>query len=119
MMKAFKLRCAATLLVTGSFPSVTWAQDHNYVPGWAITTNHEYRGAEGGEWKAKTELFNVLGAQSPAARCTLQNLSEADGNVIVNQYRSRERKTNTATALQAARQQVDAHHRRLNAQGKC
>lgn len=118
-MTIFKRKCAAVLLAAISFPHAISAQDHNYVPGWAITTNHEYRGAGGGEWKAKTELFKALSAQNPAARCTLENLSEADGNVIVNQYRSRERKTNAATALQAARQQVEAHHRRLTAQGKC
>ncbi len=118
-MKNFKCRCAVALMVASGFANASWAQDYNHVPGWANTTNHRYKGSEGGEWKAKTELFNVLGARSAAARCTLQNLSEADGNVIVNQYRSRERKTNAATALQVARQQVDAHHRRLKAQGKC
>ncbi len=95
------------------------AQDYNYVPGWADTTNHRYKGGEKGEWKAKTELFKRLGAQSPHAPCTLQHLSEADGNIIVNQYRSRERKTNSATAFRVAQQQVNAHHRRLRAQGRC
>lgn len=118
-MKKLNIKGAGILLAASSFTHAAGAQDHNYVPGWATTTNHEYRGSEGGEWKAKTDLFNVLGARSPASRCTLQNLSEADGNVIVNQYRSRERKTNTATALRAAEQQVDAHHRRLKSQGKC
>lgn len=60
------------------------------MPGWAITTNHGSRGQEDEKWAAKTELFNVLGARSAAALYTLQNLSEADGNVIVNQYRRRE-----------------------------
>ena len=112
------LKCAA-LLAAASCPGSVWAQDYNYVPGWANTTNHEYKGDKGGEWKAKTELFDRLGARSPAARCTLRNLSEADGNVIVNQYRSRERKTNSATAFRVAQQQVDAHHRQLKARGKC
>ena len=107
----------ATAMIV-SCPASVCAQDYNHVPGWANTTNHRYRGNDGGEWKAKTELFGRLG-QSPATKCTLRNLSEADGNVIVNQYRSRERKTNAATAFRVAQQQVEAHHRRLKIQGKC
>jgi len=118
-MHKLGLSCAAMLLAMSGVSGSVSAQDFNYVPGWANTKNHEYKGKNKGEWKAKTELFNRLGARNPDARCTLKNLSEADGNVIVNQYRSRERKTNAATAFRAAQQQVDAHHRRLKARGKC
>jgi hypothetical protein len=118
-VRGLGLACAAILAIAGSAPAGALAQDYNYVPGWANTTNHEYKGPRTGGWKAKTELFERLGRRSPAARCTLKNLSEADGNVIVNQYRSRERKTNAATAFRVAEQQVAAHHRRLKAQGKC
>ena len=118
-MVKFPLRRAAIVVAAIFVPTSLWAQDYNYVPGWADTTNHKYKGGKPGEWKAKTELFERLGRQSSGARCTLKNLSEADGNVIVNQYRGRERKTNAATAFRAAQQQVDAHHKRLKAQGKC
>lgn len=118
MVKYF-VRRAAILGLAISVPSSVWAQDYNYVPGWADTTNHRYKGEKKGEWKAKAELFDRLGRQDPNARCVLKNLSEADGNVIVNQYRSRERKTNAAAAFRLAQQQVDAHHKRLKAQGKC
>ncbi|MCW2370059.1 hypothetical protein [Sphingobium sp. B11D3D] len=118
-MTKLERMCTTILLAVGAISNTGWAQDYNYVPGWANTTNHQYKGEESGEWKAKTELFKVLGAQSAASRCTLQNLSEADGNVIVNQYRSRERKTDTPTALKVAQQQVNAHHKRMRAQGKC
>jgi hypothetical protein len=117
-MGKYGCKYAAILFATSGVLSPAWAQDYNYVPGWADTTNHEYKGEKRGEWKAKTDLFNRLGT-SPNAKCTLRNLSEADGNVIVNQYRSRERKTNSATAFRVAQQQVEAHHRRLKAQGKC
>ncbi|MEN3749882.1 hypothetical protein TPR58_22105 [Sphingomonas sp. HF-S3] len=118
-MRKFGLACAAILLAAGVAPTAAVAQDYNYVPGWANTTNHKYKGPRSGGWKAKTDLFERLGRRSPAALCTLKNLSEADGNVIVNQYRSRERKTNAAAAFRMAEQQVAAHHRRLKARGKC
>ena len=111
--------CAAAMLALGGLWAPVGAQDYNYVPGWANTTNHAYKGTRGGEWKAKTDLFGQLGARNPSSKCALRNISEADGNVIVNQYRSRARKTNSATAFRAAQQQVEAHHRRLKAQGKC
>ncbi len=101
-MRIFGKGWVALTLSAGAFTTAGWAQDYNYVPGWANTTNHEYKGGERGEWKAKTELFKVLGSRNAASLCTLKNLSEADGNVIVNQYRSRERKTNTATAFKVA-----------------
>lgn len=118
-MPRYGLSGAAILFALGGVAAPVSAQDYNYVPGWADTTNHRYKGGEKGEWKAKTALFSRLGAQSSGAKCTLGQLSEADGNVIVNQYRSRERKTNAATAFRVAQQQVEVHHRRLKAQGKC
>lgn len=95
------------------------AQDFNHVPGWANTHNHRYKGKSGGEWEAKTELFAKLAGTGPAARCALRNLSEADGNVIVNRYRSQARKTSEPAALRWAQGQVADHHRQLRAQGKC
>lgn len=96
------------------------AQDFNYVPGWANTKNHEYRGKNsGGEWPAKKALFDKLGAQSAEAKCTLKNLSDADGNVITNQYRSDVRKSNERSALQNAQRKVAAHHKSMKSQGKC
>lgn len=118
-MRKHGVTYAALALTAIGIPLTAGAQDYNYVPGWANTANHSYKGEKRGEWKAKTELFNRLGAQNPNARCALKNLSEADGNVIVNQYRSRERKTNGATAFRVAQQQVATHHHRLKAQGKC
>jgi|GEM_PF-1195129 len=109
-MAAIAAACVAAPLV---------AQDHNYVPGWADTHNHRHRGGGDGEWTAKTELFNKLGELGPAAQCTLKNLSEADGNMIVNRYRSQVRKTSEAAALQWAHEQVVLHHRQLKAQGRC
>ena len=96
------------------------AQDFNYVPGWSNTTNHAYKGkSSGGEWSAKKELFDKLGAQGAEAKCTLKNLSEADGNVITNQYRSDVRKSNENSALRNAQRKVAAHHKTMKAQGKC
>lgn len=94
-------------------------QDYNYVPGWADTHNHRYRGNGSGEWAAKTELFKKLASAGPEARCTLKNLSEPDGNVIVNRYRSVSRKTNEAAALRWARGQVALHYRQMKSAGKC
>lgn len=111
--------CIAALLAVGGFSASAFAQDYNYVPGWATTKNHEYKGENDGEWEAKTELFSRLRQANPVAECTLRNLSEVDGNVIVNQFRSHERRTNTAAAFQRAQQQVEAHHQRLRAEGKC
>lgn len=112
------LVAGALLAAAGLAPAS--AQDYNYVPGWANTHNHRYKG--GGEskgWPAKTELFAKLGSRGTAARCTLANLSEPDGNVIVNRYRSQVRKTNEQAALNWAHQQVAIHHRLLVRQGKC
>ena len=117
-MKAAHAVLAAVVTVA-IFPTSVAAQDYNHVPGWADTTNHRYKGKGGGEWAAKTELFAKLRAPGPAAQCTLENLSEADGNVIVNQYRRRARKTNEAAALQWAHQRVAMHHRQLKARGTC
>lgn len=99
--------------------TTSYAQDYNYVPGWADTYNHRHEGNSGGEWEAKTKLFTNLVNTGPAARCALQNLSEADGNVIVNRYRSQTRKTGEPAALRWAHGQVADHHRQLRAQGKC
>lgn len=110
----------AGALLAGGGPEPIAAQDYNYVPGWADTHNHRYKGdGEKREWPAKTELFAKLRSQSPAARCTLANLSEPDGNVIVNRYRSQVRKTNEQAALRWAHQQVAIHHQLLVRQGKC
>jgi hypothetical protein len=109
----------AALIAAGGLPTSAMAQDYNYVPGWATTTNHEYKGENDGEWEAKTELFDQLRQADPVAECTLSNLSEAEGNVIVNQFRSHERRTSTAAAFQRAQRQVEEHHRRLRAEGKC
>ncbi len=107
------------LLTAAGFAPAS-AQDYNYVPGWANTHNHRYKGdGETREWPAKTELFAKLRSRGPAARCTLANLSEPDGNVIVNRYRSEARKTNEKAALNWAHQQVAIHHRLLVRQGKC
>lgn len=100
-------------------PVAAKAQDHNYLPGWADTHNHRYKGNSDSEWAAKTELFNKLGAAGPEARCTLKNLSESDGNVIVNRYRSISRKTNESAALRWAQGQVSVHHRQMRRAGKC
>lgn len=114
------LYCAVVAMGVATLSSVTVvAQDYNYVPGWSLTENHRYRGEKRGEWAAKTELFAKLRGRGPVAECVLKNLSEADGNVIVNRYRSNVRKTNEASALRTAHQQVDLHHRQLKAQGKC
>lgn len=112
------LMAGAAMVATGLIPAS--AQDYNYVPGWADTHNHRYqRNDEKGEWPAKTELFAKLRSRGPAARCTLANLSESDGNVIVNRYRSQVRKTNEQAALDLAHQQVATHHLLLTRQGKC
>ncbi|OWK30012.1 hypothetical protein [Sphingomonas mucosissima] len=95
------------------------AQDYNYVPGWADTYNHRYKGDKSGEWPAKTELFEKLASAGPEARCTLRNLSEPDGNVIVNRYRSLGRKTNEGAALRWAHGQLAAHHRQMKSTGRC
>ncbi len=95
------------------------AQDHNYVPGWADTHNRRYKGNSDGEWAAKTELFKELGSAGPEARCTLKNLSEPDGNFIVNRYRSLSRKTSESAALRWAQGQVALHHRQMTSIGKC
>lgn len=109
------------LTIAGFYSTALHAQDYNHVPGWANTMNHRYKGnkGDGGEWSAKTELFAKLSARGPAAQCTLENLSDADGNVIVNKYRRQVRRTNERAALQWAHQQVDAHHRQLKTRGKC
>lgn len=118
-MRYHRLIRIAALVAAGSFSASATGQDYNYVPGWATTTNHEYKGEDDGEWEAKSELFSRLRQANPIAECTLRNLSEADGNVIVNQFRSHERRTSTAAALQRAQQQVEEHHRRLKGEGKC
>lgn len=84
-----------TFIMLGS----AMAQDQKYVPGWVNTHNHRYKGKGDSEWEAKTELFKKLGSAGPEARCTLKNLSESDGNVIVNRYRSLSRKSNESAAL--------------------
>ena len=118
-MKAIHAVIVSGGLAAASSVSVT-AQDHNHVPGWANTTNHSYKGrGDGSEWSAKTELFAKLRGQGPAVQCTLKNLSDADGNTIVNQYRRQVRKTNETAALQWAHRQVEMHHRQLKARGKC
>ncbi|MCW2387157.1 hypothetical protein M2333_000203 [Sphingobium sp. B11D3B] len=110
----------AGALLAGAGLAPAAAQDYNYVPGWADTHNHRYKGGgETKEWPAKTELFAKLRSRGPAAQCTLANLSEPDANVIVNRYRSQVRKTNEQTALSWAHQQVANHHRLLVRQGKC
>jgi len=95
------------------------AQDYNYVPGWADTHNHRYRGEKSGEWEAKTVLFKMLASAGPDAVCTLKHLPEPDGNVIVNRYRSLARKSSEPAALQWAHGQVEMHHRQMKAAGKC
>lgn len=108
------------LMIAGGHAASVSAQDYNYVPGWTNTHNHRYKGSNGGdEWPEKTALFAKLSSRGPAAQCTLANLSDADGNVIVNQYRRQVRRTNERAALQWAHQQVEAHHRQLKASGKC
>jgi len=112
------LKIGAALAVT--FASLAQAQDYNYVPGWANTTNHEYRGGGGkGEWGAKKELFAKLGAQGSEAKCALKNMSEADGNVITNQYRSETRKSGESIALKSAQRKVAVHYKSLKAKGRC
>lgn len=95
------------------------AQDHNYAPGWADTHNQRYKGNSDGEWAAKTELFKKLGSAGPEARCTLKNLSEPDGNVIVNRYRSLSRKNGESPALRWAQGQIALHYRQMRSTGKC
>ena len=116
-----KIRTSVMILgVAVACGSAAHAQDYNYVPGWANTTNHAYKGQKtGGEWKAKTELFATLGAQGPEAKCTLQNLSDSDGNVITNQYRSEARKMGEQAALKSAQRKVAAHHRLMKSKGRC
>lgn len=112
------LALCAVLVAAGSQPAL--AQDYNYVPGWADTHNHRYKGdGKAGEWSAKTELFAKLRSSGPEARCALANLSEPDGNLIVNRYRSQVRKTNEQAALTWAHQQVAAYHSLLVRQGEC
>lgn len=107
-------------MLTGVYAHAASAQDYNYVPGWANTTNHQYKSSgAGGEWQAKTDLFKALGARGAAAQCTLKQLSEPEGNTLVNRYRSQARKTSEAAALQWAHAQVEEHHRRLKARGIC
>ena len=108
------------ILLTAACASTAHAQDYNYVPGWANTTNHQYKGKRGsGEWEAKKNLFATLSAQSPEAKCTLRTISEADGNVITNQFRSESRKNGEQSALRSAQRKVAVHHKSLKAQGKC
>ncbi|MYZ43326.1 hypothetical protein [Schauerella aestuarii] len=113
------------LMALGTAFAFAWstpahAQDYNYVPGWSNTTNHQYRGSSGkGEWVAKNELFAKLGAQGSEAKCALKNISEADGNVITNQYRSESRKSGEGTALKNAQRKVAAHFKALKAKGRC
>lgn len=98
----------------------SYAQDFNHVPGWSNTTNHRYKGGAGtGEWAEKEELFGTLGALGPDAECTLRNLSEQDGNVIVNRYRRQLRRAGEQSALQEAQRELAAHYQQLNAQGRC
>jgi len=116
-MKKWMTGCAAFALAAAT---PVYAQDYNYVPGWANTTNHQYRGNSGkGEWDAKTTLFAKLGAQRPEAQCALKHISEADGNVITNQYRSETRKMGEAKALKSAQRKLAAHHKALKAKGRC
>lgn len=113
-------------VIAGAFAIVvacvfgSYAQDFNYVPGWASTTNHRYKGGTGtGEWAEKEELFGILSALGPDAECTLRNLSEQDGNVIVNRYRRQLRRAGEQSALQEAQRELAAHYEQLNAQGRC
>ena len=116
-MKALMALGAASAL---ALSTPAHAQDYNYVPGWSNTTNHQYRGSSGkGEWAAKKELFAELGAQGSEAKCALKNMSEADGNVITNQYRSETRKSDESTALKSAQRKVAAHYKTLKAKGRC
>lgn len=111
---------AVVFALATTYTSALYAQDYNYVPGWANTQNHSYRGkGGGGEWEAKKTLFATLGAQGPEAKCTLRNLSDPDGNVITNQYRSDVRKRGEHVALKNAQRKVAAHHKTLKSQGKC
>jgi len=116
-MKLYRTLFAGMIALTVS--SAALAQDYNHVPGWADTHNHRYKGNRSDEWAAKTELFKKLGSAGPEARCTLKNLSEPDGNVIVNRYRSLSRKTNEAAALRWARGQVAMHYQQMKRAGKC
>ena len=109
---------AAALALAVAMPA--YAQDYNYVPGWSNTTNHKYRGKSGtGEWDAKKALFARLGAQGTQAKCALKHISEADGNVITNQYRSETRKLGESQALKSAQRKVAAHYQVLKAKGRC
>jgi len=100
--------------------SGAYAQDFNHVPGWANATNHRYKGGESaGEWAEKKELFGILGALGPDAECTLRNLSEQDGNVIVNRYRRQMRRAGEHSALQEAQRELAAHYQQLSAHGRC
>lgn len=108
-----------TGMVVVSISCSVAAQDYNYVPGWANTQNHHYKGDKSGEWEAKTVLFKKLASSGPDAACTLKHLPEPDGNVIVNRYRSLTRKSNEPAALRWARGQVAMHHRQMKAIGKC
>lgn len=116
-MKALTALGAASAL---ALSTLAYAQDYNYVPGWSNTTNHSYRGSSGkGEWAAKRELFAKLGAQGSEAKCALKNISEADGNVITNQYRSETRKSGESNALKSAQRKVEVHYKALKAKGRC
>ena len=110
-----RYRSVLVAMIAIIMPGAAMAQDHNYVPGWADTHNHRYKGNSDSEWAAKTELFKKLGSADPEARCTLKNLSEPDGNVIVNRYRSLSRKTGESAALRWAQGQVALHHRQMRA----
>lgn len=117
MMSLYRLML--TTMIATTIPAAAMAQDYNHVPGWANTYNHRYKGERSGEWAAKTELFKKLETAGPEARCTLKSLSEPDGNVIVNRYRSLSRKSGESAALRWARGQVAMHHRQLKGAGKC
>ncbi len=111
---------AGALAIVAACISGAHAQDFNHVPGWANTTNHRYKGSAGtGEWAEEDELFGTLGALGPDAECTLRNLSEQDGNMIVNRYRRQLRRAGEHSALQEAQRELAVHYQQLSAQGRC
>ena len=112
-------RTVLATIITFIMSGAAMGQDHNYVPGWADTYNHRYKGEKSGEWPAKTELFKKLASAGPEARCTIKNMPEPDGNVIVNRYRSLSRKMDEGDALRWARGQVAMHYRHMKSVGKC
>lgn len=99
---------------------VASGQDYNYVPGWANTHNHRHRGSEErSELPGEAALMARLKAQSATASCVIDGIEQSDRNVLVNRYRSNERRHGEARAFSMAEAMVIEHVRRLQAGGRC